>query len=232
MRFILLRSFFDDQTMKMVYRVHFIRNLFVDNCDCEPALQVRLNLLRFQLELELANFELAATILDEIRQAFEMESQNMEMLELPHQFYCPAIDLRIVRNEIRLVECLMRQTTVRQFIADDCPFGKFDDIAAILLECRHQNFDSKSLSALDQMEALVEGYWMSGRADRVEECFRWCEIGLHRSMGNLTKYQDQNQPILAHDLQHIRFFWTYFRMLVHNNRSGKFIFSKNAHRSD
>lgn len=209
--------FFDDETMSKLNHIYFMWYQFIG--DCEPSLEARLHLLHFQLEIELANFNLARDILSRIRAIFANESNDVEIVRLPNQFYCPIIiDTWIVSNEVCLVESLSHEKAVRLYVCNDCPAEQFDDIKTIILEFRRQNFETNSLTAFDQIEILSEGYWM---AERFEDCYRWCEIGLHHSTCSWyeCKANNNNQPISERCLQHIRFVWIYLQQLLQNNHN-------------
>lgn len=201
--------------MNKLYHIYFMWYQFIG--DCEPSLEARLHLLHFQLEIELADFDLARDILGRIRAIFSNESNDVEKVRLPNQFYCPIIDTWNVCKEVCLVECLLHEKCVRLYICNDCPAEQFDAIKEIIQEFRRQNFETNSLTAFDQIEILSEGYWM---AERFEDCYRWCEIGLYHSTCSWYEWMaNNNEPLSERYLQHIRFVWIYLQQLLQNNHN-------------
>lgn len=197
--------------MQKLYHILCIKAMFVDVC--EPDLEVRLLLLHFQLGIELQNIESANEMLSEIEAIFS--SNSIEEIHLPNQFYCTKIDARVISNEKNLIDCLIFQKNVHLlYSSDEFPFEKFHEIEKYILKCRQQHFEGKLLTTLDQIEILIEGYWMT---DRLIECFRWCEIGLHHAIDTYWTYKTNKKLIPERHLQHIRFVWIYIQHLWKSN---------------
>ncbi|XP_055312081.1 uncharacterized protein LOC129574304 [Sitodiplosis mosellana] len=203
--------FFDDRTMYHFYRVTFLKNVL--QIDCDVMLEMRLNVLHFQLAIELHDYDLAMDLLDRIQVVFVNVSANIEILQLPNQFYCPFIDPWIVTNEKVLLECLQQQKDVVPMAAYKSS-GQFNDVLLILSKYQVRRFASVQLPAHIQIEVLVEGFWMT---DRMEECLRWCEKGLHDSMSTWWKCTVKNQQYPDHLPQHTRFLTAYLQHLLRDN---------------
>lgn len=206
------------------YNVSFLKNLH--QVDCDVMLEMRLNVLHFQLAIELHDYDLAMDLLDRIQMVFVNVSANVEILRLPNQFYCPFIDTWIVTNEKALLECLQQQKDIRtmaEAAATACASsGQFNDVLAILSKYQQRHFASVQLPAYVQMELLIEGFWMT---ERYEECLRWCEKGLHDSMSAWQTYMVKNQQpfsIPDHFPPHTRFLTTYLQHLLRDNCMGEY----------
>lgn len=205
--------------MQKLYHILCIKAMFVDVC--EPDLEVRLLLLHFQLGIELQNIESANEMLSEIEAIFS--SNSIEEIHLPNQFYCTKIDARVISNEKNLIDCLIFQKNVHLlYSSDEFPFEKFHEIEKYILKCRQQHFEGKLLTTLDQIEILIEGYWMT---DRLIDCFRWCEIGLHHAIDTYWTYKTNKKLIPERHLQHIRFVWIYIQHLWKSNSLCEFSLS-------
>lgn len=204
--FVSICRFFDDRTIRQFYSIAFQKNLLL--IDCDAMLEMRLNVLHFQLAIELQDYDLASDLLNRIQVVFVNPPTNIEILHLPNQFYCPFIDPWIVANEKILLECLQQEKNL-VFNATE----QFDDVLTNLLKYQQRHFASVKLPAHLQLELLIEGNWM---IDRMEECLRWCENGLHNAM--TTWWQCvKNQQYPDHLPQHTRFLSTYLHHLLRDN---------------
>lgn len=211
--------------MCTLYNITFQKCLL--QIDCDSLLEMRLNVLHFQLTIELYDYDLAYKHLECIQLAFV--TKNCKILQLPNQFYCPCIDSWILAKEKSLLECLQQEKDVVQIAAKTATasatasvcnsIDKFDDVLAILLKYQQRHFTSVQLPAHLQLELLMEIVWWM---DKYEECLHWCEKGLNDSMSTWFKCIVKNQKYPQYLAQHTRFLTVYLQRLLHDNRLCKY----------
>lgn len=190
--------------------------------ECDSLLEMRLNVLNFQMAIELNDYDLAYDRLESIQLAFI--TKNCKILQLPNQFYCPCIDSWIVTKEKSLLECFQQEKDVIQIAtaASVCNLsGQFDNAMAILLKYQQRHFTSVQLPSHLQLELLIEMVWMM---DKLEECLRWCEKGLNDSMSTWCKCMIKNQQYPQYLAQHTRFLTAYLQRLLCDNHLCEYFF--------
>lgn len=213
--------FFDRHLIQRLHHISCKRTLFID--DCDPILDVRLQLLRLQCAIETEDLEMANDLFNYINAYFTgpttSPSHPIESIYLPNQTYCKLLNRSVIGNEMQLLKCLQLQQQCQwqqQQIWQQQPC-----ILEMLLTHRQCNFESKHLSSWQQSEMLVEWYWC---AESFDECLHWCEIDLNESMQR-CKPNANNQPIVSIEfLQHIRFLTVYLEHLVDDNHCGLYRF--------
>lgn len=196
-----------------------MRTLFIG--DCEPILDVRLQLLRMQFSIETEDFDMAGDLLDHIQTYFTGAVPAIELIHLSNQMHCNLVDRSIVASEMELVKCLrlLQQHQWRWHqMQQQQPRSAFE----MVLSHRQCNFDSKYLSVFQQFEMLVEWHW---HAEQFANCLYWCEIGLHESIRCwLFEHIINGHELVASTQfsEHIRFLIVYLEHLFdENNRYGR-----------
>lgn len=216
--------FFDRNLIQRLHHISCKRTLFID--DCDPMLDVRLQLLRLQFAIEVEDFEMANDLLNHINAHFSgpttstspSPSPSIESVRLPNQMYCKLVDRSVIGNEMELLKCLQLMQQCRWQHQHDC-------FLEMLLAHRQCNFESKYLSRLEQYEMLVQWYWY---AERFDECLHWCEIDLNESVHiwlAQTSKPNATKPMISTEfLQHIRFSTAYLEHLVDENPCGLYTY--------
>lgn len=199
--------FFDNQTIQHFHNLLCMKSLLI--IDCDALLEIRFNLLHFQLAIELEEFELATDLLSHIETIFTNGANYIQIIRFPNQMYCSIVDLWIIANEKELLECLRLQKIVVQYISA----AQYDDVAAILLKYQKHNFESSQFRSVHQMEILLESLW---QANRFEECLQWCERGLYHSVCAWLQCESKDQ-LFEQFPRHIHFLTTYLNHLLDDN---------------
>lgn len=185
--------------------------LFVPESDV--LLKARFMLLQYHLSIDLSDFKTANSLLAQIQELLLGETK---VISLPNQTYSRRIDLDIVASETGLVECALGEASLRKSFAS----GQYDEVASSILNYRQKHFEHEHFSSFEQIEMLAEALWMTNRLD---ECWRWCEQGLHESVE--LWYKSENRPSLFHRLpHHTQFLTSYIHSLLSHNDLGKFSF--------
>lgn len=216
--------FFDRHLIQRLHHISCKRTLFID--DCDPILDVRLQLLRLQLAIEMEDFVMVDDLFNYINTYFtgpttstsQTPSHPIESVHLPNQTYCKFLDRSVIGNEMELLKCLQLAQQCQWQLQCDCSCWQQQQcFLEMLLTHRQCNFESKHFGRLQQYEMLVEWYWC---AERFDECLHWCEIDLNESIQR-CKQASANQPIVSTEfLQHIRFLTDYLEHLVDGNLCG------------
>lgn len=179
-------------------------------------LDARLNLLHFQLAIEQQNIELAIKFIDLIKNVFENMSNDIEIIRLPNQLYCPFIDPWIIANEMELVNCLRQQSYVEQSILN----GQFDNIDDILKNYQKQQFECQQLTAFNQLKILLE---FSEHKIHMENGLNWCEMGLYNVISKWMKIKVKNQQNCWEFAQQTHYLINYLRDLLYADQFGKYV---------
>lgn len=186
------------------------------------------------------DFEMANDLLNHINKYFnEATHSSIDCIHLPNQWYCKFVDRQIIGNEMKLMKCLqqLQHHHCRQWHH----WQMHQSTLEMLLTHRQCNFESKYLNGFQQIEMLVEWYWL---AERFDECLHWCEIGLNESIriwllqckrnnddddddgvngdGKLAVFKQQF-------LQHIRFLTVYLEHFYDEHQNGMFKIKSHAH---
>lgn len=237
--------FFDRNLIQRLHNISCKRTLFIDDCCCDAILDVRLQLLRLQLSIEMEDFEMANDLLNHINTYFtdattatatttSPSHRIVECIRLPNQIYCKSVDRWIIGSEMKLIKCLqlVQQQQRRQQQQKNHQWQWQQCTLELLLTHRQCNFESKYLNTSQQYEMLVEWHW---HAERFDECLYWCEMGLSecvRSAWSCTMLQCKQiasktttaaAPFEQQFWQHIRFLTVYIEHLVDENQSGMYI---------
>lgn len=191
--------------MQILNHMFVVKNLHISTDDV--LLELRMDLLHFQLAVESHDFNYAANLLDRIQEQLINVSNNIEIIRLPNQMHCPFIDLWIVDHEQMLVKCLQLQTDIEHYISIE----QFDYVVCILLKYRQRNFECNRFTAFDQMEMILHSFWM---LDRWDDCLQWCEKGLHDSMSKWLKGNVKSQHNAHRFAKHTQFLVVYLRHLL------------------
>lgn len=205
---------FDDHLIQSFHHILFTRNLFIVNCD--PIVEARLNLLHFQFAIDTNDMELGSDLLNQINACFTNNINPIEIILLPNQIYCTFVDPWIIANEMKLMECLLQQTTIQRDYSNG--FERLDNVESVLLKHRQYNFESKQLSIFQQFEMLLEIFWLT---DRFDVCLHWCEIGLNESMRIRREHKAKNLPISKEFACHVQFLTIYLQELLQRNHQGE-----------
>lgn len=213
--FIFFLRLFDGQMLQHFYHVSLMKHMILLNCPV--LLEARFNIIHFQLAIEQQNFELAMNLLDRCQENFVNVSNNIEIIHLPNQWYCPFIDSWIITNEKHLVHCLQQQQFVEQSILN----GQFNDIQCILLNYQQRQYESQQLPAFYQLEILLEGFW---HANCLKECLLWCEKGLNDSVKTWMKMKEKPQNNCEQFARQTNFLTVYLQHLLHDDRFGEYFF--------
>lgn len=213
--------------MQHLHHALCVRHLFI--VDCDPILDVRLQLLRLQMSVDMQDYDLANELLIQINAYFTDATGPIELVHLPNQMYCKLVDRWVIASEIKLVECLrLQQQLQQQQQQQPLLLNTFEpsSVLEMLLTHRQCHFESKYLSIFQQFEMLVECHW---HAERFDECLYWCEFGLHESIRIwMLERQVCGKLISTQFLQHIRFLAAYLEHFYDENPFGTYIQCTNA----
>lgn len=200
--------------MQILNHIFIMKHVHFSNGDV--LLELRLDLLHFQLAIESRDFDYSVSLLDRIQERFIDVTNDIEIIRLPNQMYCPFIDLWVIDNEKMLVKCMQLQSDLYDYFSNE----QFDIVVGILLKYRQRDFECSQFTAFDQMEMVLQSLWMLNRFD---DCLRWCEMGLHDSV---VKWRKGNaKTTVQRFAQHTRFLMVYLRELLHKGYACKCPFS-------